>query len=109
VGHDAGAFGFFADANLELVVKVLDGRWLSGHWWVFAGALSDVAYTLTVTDTSSGAARSYDDPLGQLASFADVDAFAEGSGTAAQPDRFPELNWGGLVRDLPPRSQYPCA
>ena len=69
---DTGAFWFFSDGNLELVVKVLDGRWLNGHWWVFAGALSNVAYTITVTDTATGAVRSYDNRLGELDSFADT-------------------------------------
>jgi hypothetical protein len=74
---DTGAFWFFSAGNLELVVKVLDGRWLNGHWWVFGGALSDVAYTATVTDTATGALRIYANPLGELGSFADTAAFAE--------------------------------
>ena len=52
---DTGAFWFFDPANLELMVKVLDGRAVNGHFWVFSGALSDVAYTITVTDTVTGA------------------------------------------------------
>ena len=40
---DTGAFWFFDNANLELVVKVLDGRAVNGHFWVFYGGLSDVA------------------------------------------------------------------
>ena len=44
---DTGAFWFFSNSNLELVVKVLDGRGVNGHFWVYAGALSDVDYILT--------------------------------------------------------------
>ena len=51
---DTGYFWFFDDANVELVVKVLDGRSVNGHFWVFFGALSDVGYSITVTDTATG-------------------------------------------------------
>ena len=47
---DSGYFWFFDPANLELAVKVLDGRGVNGHWWVFFGGLSDVEYDVTVTD-----------------------------------------------------------
>jgi len=72
---DTGAFWFLNPDNLELAVKVLDGRGLNGHFWVFYGALSDFAYTVTVTDTETGAVRTYTNPRGHLASFADTSAF----------------------------------
>jgi ELWxxDGT repeat protein len=72
---DTGTFWFFDAANVELVVKVLDGRALNGHFWVFYGALSDVAYTLRLTDTMTGAVKIYKNPAGQLASVADTSAF----------------------------------
>jgi ELWxxDGT repeat protein len=72
---DTGSFWFFDAANIEIVVKVLDGRGLNGHFWLFYGALSDVRYTLTVTDTVSGAVRTYTNPLGNFASVADTSAF----------------------------------
>jgi len=72
---DSGYFWFFADGNVELVVKVLDGRSNNGHYWVFYGALSDVAYTLTVTDNETGQTRTYDNPQDTLASVADTGAF----------------------------------
>ncbi|MBZ0090046.1 MAG: hypothetical protein K8H90_06685, partial [Thermoanaerobaculia bacterium] len=52
---DSGAFWFFDDANVELVSKVLDGRGVDGHFWVFYGALSNVSYAVTVTDGETGA------------------------------------------------------
>jgi hypothetical protein len=73
---DSGAFWFFAGSNLELMVKVLDGRAVNGHFWVFYGALSDVEYTLTVVDTLTGAQRTYENPAGTMASRADTRAFA---------------------------------
>jgi hypothetical protein len=72
---DTGAFWFFDPANLELMIKVLDGRAVNGHFWVFSGALSDVAYTVTVTDTQTGQSKAYHNAPHQLASRADVDAF----------------------------------
>ncbi len=76
---DTGAFWFFDPSNLELVIKVLDGRAVNGHFWVFYGALSDVEYTITVTDTVTGKRRTYHNNLHHQGSGADVDAFTEGS------------------------------
>lgn len=73
---DTGAFWFFAPTNLELMVKVLDGCALGGHWWVFAAGLTNVAVDLAVTDTATGAVRHYTNPQG--AAFAptqDTEAF----------------------------------
>jgi hypothetical protein len=72
---DTGAFWFFNAANLELVVKVLDGRPVNGHFWLFYGALSNVEYTLTVTDTQTGTMKTYTNPSGRFASVADTLAF----------------------------------
>jgi photosystem II stability/assembly factor-like uncharacterized protein len=72
---DTGAFWFFQSPNLELMVKVLDGRAINGRFWVFCGSLTNVEFTLTVTDTQTGAVRTYSNPPGQLASFADTGAF----------------------------------
>ncbi|HEX3553403.1 MAG TPA: hypothetical protein VIA62_09255 [Thermoanaerobaculia bacterium] len=87
---DTGAFWFFGDQNLELMVKVLDGTAVNGHFWVYAGALSNVEYTLTVTDTLTGAVRSYHNPPFQFASRADVVAFpAAASGADTAPELVP--------------------
>ena len=76
---DTGAFWFFSADNVELVLKVLDGRSLNGAFWVFYGALSDVQYTITVTDMQTGAIRTYENPSGHLASRADTSAFPQSS------------------------------
>ncbi len=59
---DTGYFWFFAAANVEAVVKVLDGCALDGSYWVFAGGLTNVQVAITVTDTRSGLARTYTNP-----------------------------------------------
>jgi hypothetical protein len=48
---------------------------VNGHYWVFYGALSNVEYTLTVTDTMTGKVKTYKNPLGRFASAADTAAF----------------------------------
>lgn len=75
VTSDTGYFWFFNAANVELMAKVLDGRAVNGKFWVFFGALSDVEYTLAVTDTQNGATKSYFNASGNLHSVADVSAF----------------------------------
>jgi hypothetical protein len=70
-----GAFWFFDSANLELMIKVINGQAVNGHFWVYYGALSDVDYTITVTDTKTGAKKTYHNPKGTLASHGDVNAF----------------------------------
>jgi hypothetical protein len=82
---DTGYFWFFGPANVELIVKVLDGRPINDRFWVFYGALSDVKYTLTVTDTVTGAVKAYVNPQGQLASVADTSAFAGAGNAPAGP------------------------
>jgi hypothetical protein len=86
---DTGAFWFFGDQNLELMVKVLDGTAVNGHFWVYGGSLSNVDYTLTVTDTLAGSERSYHNPAGQFASFADVAAFPSAAPAATAPGTTP--------------------
>ena len=70
-----GYFWFFNQENTELVVKMVDGRSNNGHFWFFHGGLSDVDYTITVTDTSTGAKRTYRNLPGDLSSGADTSAF----------------------------------
>jgi hypothetical protein len=74
-GGDTGYFWFFDASNVEVVLKVLDGRPLNDKFWVFYGALSNVEYTLTVTDTVTGVVKTYINPSGRLASVADTEAF----------------------------------
>ncbi len=59
---DTGYFWFFSAANVEAVVKVVDGCALNGSYWFFAGGLTDVAVSLTVTDTRTGFLRTYTNP-----------------------------------------------
>jgi len=84
---DTGYFWFFNSANVELVIKVLDAAGVNHHFWVFYGALSDVAYTITVTDTQTGVVRTYSNPDHQLASVADTSAFASSESSPTLEER----------------------
>jgi hypothetical protein len=73
---DTGFIWFFQPDNYELMVKVLDGCALNGHFWVFVSPGSTVEYTLEVTDHATGAGRSYTNPLGAVPKLvADTAAF----------------------------------
>jgi photosystem II stability/assembly factor-like uncharacterized protein len=72
---DAGGFWFFSPNNVEVVVKVVDGRAFNGRFWVFVAGLSDVRYVVTVTDLETGAVREYVNAAGELASRSDTAAF----------------------------------
>ena len=76
---DTGRFWFVDEDNVELVFKVLDARSFSDHFWVFYGALSDVSYWLTVTDTWSGDSRTYTNEQGDICGDLDLIAFAADS------------------------------
>lgn len=60
---DSGAFWFFSPANLEMIVKVLDGCGVNNRYWIFAAGLTDVEVHLRVTDTRTGMVRTYTNPL----------------------------------------------
>ncbi len=59
---DTGFFSFFNEANVELLVKMLDGRQSNGRHWFFSGALSDVEYWTTVTDFQTGRVETFHNP-----------------------------------------------
>ncbi len=65
---DSGLFWFFNEQNWEMLVKVLDGCGVNGNYWVFSAATTNVEYTLTVTDTTTGMEKTYFNPLGTSAS-----------------------------------------
>lgn len=72
---DTGTFWFFNAANVEIVVKVLDGRAVNGRFWVISGALTDLEYTLSVIDTQTGLRRAYYNPPGVQKSVVDTSSF----------------------------------
>ena len=77
LGGDSAVFSFFDSENVELVVKVLDGRGVNGSWWVFASGTTDVGVEIRVLDPVGGASRSWISPAGRpFVPVLDVDAFS---------------------------------
>jgi hypothetical protein len=74
---ETGAFRFRGADNLEVGAKVLDGRVVNGHFWLFWGGMTDRAVTVRVVDTEGLQVRSYDGPAGVRTRAADVAAFPD--------------------------------
>jgi hypothetical protein len=84
---ESATFSFFGSSNVEVTVKVLDGRAINGRYWVFAASMTDQPYTLTVIDNAAGCLdlpgdplancplRQYTAPAGQNRNFIDTSAF----------------------------------
>jgi hypothetical protein len=75
-------FGYFSlpeltsqPDNPEVFVKILDGRPVTGKFWVFYGGLTDLEFTLTVTDTVMGTIKLYAKDGGSFCGSADTQAF----------------------------------
>lgn len=71
--EESGYFSFFTEGNVELVVKVLDGRDINGRWWVFHSGLTTVEYTLTVSDIGHAQLETYTKPAGETCGEADLE------------------------------------
>jgi hypothetical protein len=63
----SGLFWFFGPESWELMVKVLDGCAVNGHFWVFSAATTDVRFRLRVTDSRTGRVAVYENPAGSVA------------------------------------------
>lgn len=68
--------GLTGDAgNPEVFIKILDGTPVNGKYWIFYGGLTDVEYTITVTERATGTVRTYTKPAGSSAGGFDTSAF----------------------------------
>ncbi len=85
ISDQTGTFYFFNPANTELIVKILDGRANNGSFWVFYGALSDIEYWITVSDTVSGQVKSYYNPPREICGKADTTAISGGNTVVGVP------------------------
>lgn len=72
-----GIFAFTDPANPEILVKVLNGCEITGHYWVFFAATTTVGFDLTVTDTLAEMSKTYTNPdLMAAETITDTMAFA---------------------------------
>ena len=71
------ALAHFGDvANLEMMIKVLDGCGLNQRYWVFAGGLTDQEIELRIEDRTNGAVRTWTNPVkAQFQPIQDTNAF----------------------------------
>lgn len=66
----AATFWFFDPKNPEVTVKVLDGRPVNGHFWVFATSMTTVEFTIEISrcltvDEGPCTSKSYHSPAGK--------------------------------------------
>jgi hypothetical protein len=78
---DSGYFWFFNAANIEIVVKVLNGCAINNAYWVFAAGLTNVQVNWQVLDTQTGVSFTQVNPQGT--------AFAPIQSTTAFPTSCP--------------------
>src|SRR5579864_3385748 len=51
LSDSGGYFTFFDPTNVELTFKVVDGRAVNNHFWLFVASMTNTPLTVTVTDT----------------------------------------------------------
>jgi len=57
--EDSGLFWYFGPLNWEMLVKVVDGTTMNGHFWLRVASATDVGFELMVRDTVTGVVKSY--------------------------------------------------
>ncbi|MEO8431833.1 MAG: PKD domain-containing protein [Acidobacteriota bacterium] len=50
--------------NPEVIVKMVDATGIGGNYWVFYGCMTDLEYTLSVSENSTGVVKTYRKDLG---------------------------------------------
>ena len=96
--NNSGLFYFFDPDNWEMLIKVLDGCAINGHYWVYSAAATDLGLDITVTDTATGAIWDYAKPPGPPApAITESKAFPDSCGplppTLASPGSI-AVEWG---------------
>lgn len=61
--NESGYFWFFNSANIEVVIKVLNGCGLNSRYWVFAAGLTNVKVQIVVLDRLTDLFVAYENPL----------------------------------------------
>jgi hypothetical protein len=72
ISQSSGAFHFGDPGNPELVAKIIN---LGNRVDVYYGTLSNLEYTLTVTDTRTGAVKTYRNTAGRYCGGQEIGAF----------------------------------
>lgn len=72
---DTALFGFNSAQAVEVLVRVQDTRPFAPRFDVYYGGMTDVGYTVTVTDTQTGTTRQYVNPIGKVGGGVDRTSF----------------------------------
>jgi hypothetical protein len=83
LSEESGYFWFFNSAISEVTVKILDGRAISSHYWIFLASMTDVDVTVTVRKLTGSFCQQqgtcptlvYHLPAGAVEGIADLQAF----------------------------------
>ena len=76
-------FCFFRAENPEVLVKVVDGGAINGHWWVQIAGVTQMAVEVTVSQTESGKANTYRSAEGPFTPVTDFTAFDSARSSSA--------------------------
>jgi hypothetical protein len=63
---DTALFGFANAQDVEVVVRLVDARPFAPRFDVYFGGMTDVEYTVTVTDTQTGLVKTYKNDPGKV-------------------------------------------
>ncbi len=63
---ESAFFWFFSSTNFEMGLKMLNACTLNNKFWVYIGGLTDQGWTVNITDTQTGATRTYSNAVGHL-------------------------------------------
>ena len=72
---DTALFGFGSAQAVEVVVRVQDTRPFAPRFDIYYGGMTDVGYTVTVTDTQTGTTRQYTNTAGTVGGGVDRTSF----------------------------------
>jgi hypothetical protein len=83
LSKESGTFWFFQGSNPEIMVKILDGRPVNGHWWVFISSNTSLEFRVRVEylggiiDPPGVNIETYVSPAGANKNFIDTTRFGD--------------------------------
>lgn len=82
--RESGYVWFFSPENIELTVKILDGRAVNGRYWVFLASMTDLPFTVTIRQCPASPLvgqpcniKTYTNPKGVNRNVLEVNAFPD--------------------------------
>ena len=99
LGDSGALFYFFGPDNPEMLLKVVNGCAINGHWWVFGSAATDLRYSIWIADYATGSL----DSEGRLRIERRNSYRHHGGGRITGPNGYSTL--AGVINDT---SAFPC-